>query len=175
MAPKGCIVSIQTCPNHTSKSSDVIPHQSDTTSTLTETNIFLGGGYENHRATELWERTTTENKVFLIMSNCQKSEIPQHYVPVLNSPRIALSFLTNINGLHLWSNQWQFSRRAPIPLLHLNNTTHNSLSQIPLIKLRKHPTRWCFLLRPWLMISAWVYDGCRKTNPSTSSKAQRLE
>lgn len=40
------------------------------------------GGYENHEATQLWEQTATEHEVFLIMSKCQMSEIPQHIFPV---------------------------------------------------------------------------------------------
>lgn len=52
MAPKGCIVSIQTCPNHTSKSIDVTPHQTNTLSTWLKQIYFQG-------VWELWSDTTT--------------------------------------------------------------------------------------------------------------------
>lgn len=112
-------------------------------------NKYISRRQEDREATQLWERTATEDEVFLIMFNCQKlkKKKPSTCLSSWNE----LSLLTCINGLHLWSNQWEFNE---VHQSHCFAWTYHSvpLASDPLITLAKHFTRSCFLLHPWFML-----------------------
>lgn len=88
MAPSGCVVFNQTCPNHTSKSSEVI-HINQTTE-LNQIYFQEKGGREL-----VWERTTAVDGVFLIISICQK---------ILKSLNVAFQ-LESLTGFALLSDK----------------------------------------------------------------------